>query len=62
MKPEGRLPGDLQRGQRRSVITGRAVTRGVACATNLAKQLSDFARENALILKFAQQVVLRLCV
>ena len=45
--------------KRGAVVADICVTRGVTCAPDFPKELCDLARENALVLKSSEQVVLR---
>jgi len=54
VEPEAELPADLQAGQRSTMVTGHGVAGGVAGSTNFSKELSNIARQNALILEAAE--------
>jgi hypothetical protein len=58
VEPEPELPGDLEHGQGGAMVTRYGVARGVAGAPHFAEELGDLARQNALVLQAAQQVVL----
>ena len=60
VEPEPELPGDLERGEGGAMVARHGVARGVAGAPHFTEELGDLARQNALVLQAAQQVVLGL--
>ena len=59
MEPDAQLPRELEGGEGGAVVADDGVRGGIATPSHFTEELSDLARENALILEAAQEIELR---